>query len=245
MTEPQTRCAQCPLRRTAAFENATHEELAFLQSFKRAERRLDAGQTLIAEGSARGQLYTLLSGWAVRFKSLSDGRRQILNFLLPGDFVGLQERIATVSPVGVETLTDAVFCEFPLDRLWTLYEQHPSLAFDATWLVAHEERIVDDGLLSVGRRTALESVAMLLLQLHKRASTLGLAVDGAVALPVRQHHLADALGLSLVHTHRTLKRLRTLGLAALDDGVLTLPNPRALERLADYYERPAPRRPLL
>jgi CRP-like cAMP-binding protein len=221
------------------------DELEHLQKFKSGERHVDAGDMVIAEGATPGRLYTVLEGWAIRFKTLSDGRRQILNFLLPGDFLGLQERLSDVSPVGVEALTPMRLCSFPLSGLWPLYARFPSLGFDVTWLVAHEESIVDDTLLSVGRRTALESVAMLLLHLHKRATQLDLATDGCVAFPVTQTHIADALGLSLVHVNRTMRRLRQLGLYALDAEGLRLPNPRALARLADWYGTPPRVRPLI
>lgn len=243
-TDP-IRCARCPLRGTGAFQVNSDAEIAAVQNFKQGERQLRAGEAIVREGASGGQLFTLISGWAFRFKSLSDGRRQILNFLLPGDFIGLQERLAEVSPVGVEALLDVRLCAFPFQGLWPLFSQFPSLGFDITWLAAHEEGIVDEGMLTVGRRTATERVAMLLLHLHKRAVAVGMGVDGAVPFPVRQHHIADALGLSLVHTNRTVRKLHRLGLCSIEDGMLRLPNPRALERLADFYERLPPQRPLI
>lgn len=244
-SDTPVRCARCPLRQMHAFHANTAGEIDAIQHFKQGERRVQAGEAIIREGSPGGQLHTLLSGWAFRFKSLSDGRRQILNFLLPGDFIGLQERLADVSPVGVEALVDAQLCSFPMPGLWPLFSRFPSLGFDITWLAAHEEGIVDEGMLTVGRRTATERVAMLMLHLHKRAIAVGLGGDGAVPFPVRQHHIADALGLSLVHTNRTVRKLQRLGLCAIEDGRLRLPNPKALERLADFYERPPPQRPLI
>ena len=244
-TQPVVPCASCPLRRTRAFNANTVDEIAAVQQFKQGERRVPAGEAIIREGAPGGQLMTLLSGWAFRFKSLSDGRRQILNFLLPGDFIGLQERLTDVSAAGVEALVDARLCTFSVQGLWPIFSRFPTLGFDITWLAAHEEGIVDEGMLTVGRRTATERVAMLMLHLHKRAVAVGMGTDGAVRFPVRQHHIADALGLSLVHTNRTVRKLQRLGLCSIADGQLRLPNPKALERLADFYERPPPQRPLI
>ena len=65
----------------------------------------------------------------------------------------------------VEALTDMMLCVFPREKLWDLYTDYPTLAFDVTWLAAREEQILDEHLLSVGRRTAIERIAYLLLHL--------------------------------------------------------------------------------
>ena len=191
------------------------------------------------------RLFTLYSGWAFRYKTLSDGRRQILNFLLPGDLVGLQQEFGDASMHGVEALTDCTLCVFPSDGLWTLFREHPRLGYDITWLSAHEEGHVDDHLLTAGRRNATERVAMLLMHLYRRMERIGLVEDGSVAFPLNQQHIADALGLSLVHTNKTLRRLSALGLHELKNGRLRMLNTRALARIAEYYDRPPRLLPLL
>lgn len=241
---PGVACTACPLRQMAVFKPCAEEELRFLQTFKEAHVTVAAGQPIVWQGQP-ATLSTLFSGWAFRFKSLSDGRRQILNFVLPGDLIGLQDQSHEVSPHGVEALTQVELCRFDTDRLWTLYSRFPKLAYDVTWLAAHEESLVDENLLTVGRRSAAERVAMLMLHLYKRSVALGLGQQGRVPWPVNQQHIADAVGLSLVHTNRTLRKLYRQGLFAVDEGWLYLPDPGALGRLADYYEQPVPRRPLI
>jgi len=94
---------------------------------------------------------------------------------------------------GVETLTDA---------LWEFHRRSPMMGFNVTWLTAHEESMVDDTLLSVGRRSAEERIASMLILLFKRAAALQAdAGAGGVAFPLTQQHIADGLGLSLVHTN--------------------------------------------
>lgn len=244
---PEVPCQLCPLRALPLFIEQSAEELELVQSIKRRELRLGAGQTLMHEGQTDTALYTLLQGWAFRFKTLRDGRRQILTFLLPGDFIGVQQKMADAAAHGVDTLTDAVFCVFQRDALWELHRKSPSMGFNVTWLTAHEESLVDDTLLSVGRRSAEERIAMLLIQLFKRAAAL--QADGGAAgvpFPLTQQHLADGLGLSLVHTNKTLRKLERRGLHHIDEGRLHLRDPKALARLADLYGdgRP-PQRPLV
>jgi CRP-like cAMP-binding protein len=239
-------CRRCPRRASHAFRPVSEAELDFIQRFKRNHREAKAGATLIAEREIHGQLFTLFAGIAFRYMTLSDGRRQILNFLLPGDFVGLQEQLDGESPHGVEALTDVEMCVFDADGLMELYRQHPRLGHDVTWLASHEERILDGNLLSVGRRSAQERVAMLLIHFHKRMQALDMGqADGSVPFPLTQQHIADALGLSLVHTNKTLRRLREMGLVRWQDGRLALPQPRVLQRVADYFEQPVPQRPLI
>ena len=214
-------------------------------NIKRDHLAAPAGAAIVRAGDDSPELYTLYSGWAFRFKMLPDGRRQILNFLLPGDLVGLQAAMFDAALHGIEALTEVQLCVLPRRKVWALFGQLPGLAFDVTWLGAREEGFVDENLTSVGRRNAAERVAALIVTLYKRAKALGLVVDETFAFPLTQQHIADALGLSLVHTNKTLARLRRMGMFARTNGTMTLTNPRVLERVAQYFEEEVPRRPLI
>lgn len=244
-------CQSCRLRQTGAFTPVKPDELAFIETFRTSTTAAKAGATLIYEQRPTGKLFTLYSGWAFRYKTLSDGRRQILNFLLPGDFIGLQQEFADGAMHGIEAVTDVSLCVFKRDGLWDLFRSHPSLGYDVTWMSAREEGFVDDGLLTTGRRNATERVAMLLMHLYRRVERLGLErkdTDGSgssVEFPINQQHIADNLGLSLVHTNKTMRRLHALGLHEIVDGRLRLLNTKALERIADYFDRPPRKVPLL
>ena len=237
-------CKRCELRPKPAFLPVGAEELDVIQDFRQGTRLVPAGGTIVAEHRTSGQLFTLYAGWAFRYKTLSDGRRQILSFLLPGDFIGLQDEFADGHTHGVEAATACTLCVFPRDRLWQVFQRQPKLGYDLTWLAAREEKLVDDNLVTNGRRTAIERVAMLLMHLYRRAERLGMAQDGRIEFPFSQQHLADALGLSLVHTNKTLARLRRLGLHSLEGGQLRILQPAALESLGDYFERPLRPAPL-
>lgn len=207
-------CQECPLRACSAFQPIKPEELAVIDELKQSEIDFDAGTDLIREGDSDSGLFTLLTGWAYRYKTLHDGRRQILNVLLPGDFIGLQQKMDAVASHGVRSLTPVRVCSFRRDAVWALHRDVPSLGYDVTWLAAHGERLVDDNLLNVGQRGALERAAALLLVLHARAAPFdpGDVQQDGIVFPLTQQHLADAMGLSLIHTHRTLRKLQQLGL---------------------------------
>jgi CRP-like cAMP-binding protein len=202
-----TPCEQCPLRRRTNLREFTAEELGFVKQFKVDELRVELGASFLREGAQSEHLYTVLHGWAFRYKMLDDGRRQILNYALPADMLGLQGTLMREMEHSVEALTPLTLCVFPRSKLWELYGHFPSLAFDITWLAAYEERLIDEYLVSLGRRSAVERTAFLLLHLFMRAEDCGLTKDGAIQFPFTQQHLADTLGMSLVHTNKTLKRL--------------------------------------
>jgi len=238
-------CEHCALRTNPAFLPISADELHAIQSFRKGSRVVEAGRTIIDEHRASPQLFTLYSGWAFRYKTLRDGRRQILNFLLPGDFLGLQDEFADGYTHGVEAATTVTLCVFERKDLWAVFHAQPKLGYDITWLAAREEKFVDDNLVTAGRRSATERVAMLLMHLYRRAQRAGMEREGWVEFPFQQQHIADALGLSLVHTNKTLRGLQRLGLYRIDRGWLRILDPLALETLGDYFDRPLRPAPLI
>jgi CRP-like cAMP-binding protein len=238
-------CFECALRRSGAFKPISDMELAFINEMKRDHLVYPAGSEIIAAGADQAELYTLYAGWAIRCKTLPDGRRQILNIILPGDLIGLQGAMFEAAAYSVEAITEVQLCLLPRRKVWSLFENMPELAFDVTWLGSREESIVDENLTSAGQRAAAERIAALIIQLYKRLNMLGLVANGAMPFPLTQQHIADTLGLSLVHTNKSLAKLRKLGMFSQSNGTLLLSNPKALESLAQYFDEEAAQRPLI
>jgi len=247
-TDSKTRgtpCSLCPLRENDCFRDFTEHELEFMKEFKTGELTVSKGATFLREGSNSPHLYTILDGYAFRYKLLEDGRRQILNYLTPGDLLGLQGTLMSEMEHSVEALTDMRLCVFERDRLNELYSNFPGLAYDLTWIAAREERILDEHLLSVGRRTAVERAAYLLAFFTCRIRTIEGDGGRQYTLPITQQHLADTLGLSIVHTNKTLKRLGEKGLIHwLDRGCRVL-NVDGLMEVAKWDPPETKARPFL
>lgn len=235
----------CPLRVSPHFRPFTAEELKFVSTFKRGELVAEAGSTILTEGAHSAQLFTLLSGWAFRYKTLADGRRQILNYLMPGDLIGLQGSIIGEMQHSVETLSPAVLCVFQRDTLPTLFQNHPGLAFDVTWLASREERMLDEHLLSIGRRSALERAAYLVAFIHDRAVRLGVSEGKPLFIPITQQHVADTLGLSIVHTNKTLRRLGEMNLIRWHDRACEVLDAAGLRDIAEWDGLGEGQRPLI
>lgn len=221
------------------------EELKFVSSFKRGELVAEPGSAILTEGAHTAHLFTLLSGWAFRFKTLEDGRRQILNYSLPGDLIGLQGSVLGAMEHSVEALSPAVLCVFQRDRLADLYKNHPGLGFDVTWLASREERMLDENLLSVGRRSALERAAYLIAFLYQRAVAVGISEPKSLLIPISQQHVADTLGLSIVHTNKTLRKLSDKKLIRWHDRACEVLGPAGLMQEASWSGIIEGKRPLI
>ncbi|UJQ95108.1 Crp/Fnr family transcriptional regulator [Mariluticola halotolerans] len=237
-------CRACPLAKFNHFRAFSDEELAFVSGFKTGELVADRGTTVLLEGSDSAHLYTVLDGWGFRFKTLNDGRRQILNYLLPGDLVGLQSSLLGEMQHSVETLTPMTLCVFEREKMPVLFEKHASLGFDVTWIAAREERILDEHLLSIGRRSAIERAAYLLAFLYRRAKMLN-QLNGQNAIPLTQQHIADTLGLSIVHTNKTLRKLADKKMIAWRDRGCAVLDFDGLSEIAGWTEAPSTNRPFI
>jgi CRP-like cAMP-binding protein len=242
---PAIPCQKCPLRKQPLFVPFSDEDLAFMERFKTGELTVAAGTTILMEGSNSPQLYTVFSGMGVRYKTLENGQRQVINFLFPGDFAGLQAGVMGEMKHTVEATTEMMLCVFRREDLWLLFRSQPGRAYDLTWLAAVEEHFLGETIASIGQRSGIQRMAWALLRVYQRLRSVGLGRDGTVPLPFRQQDLADALGLSLVHTNKVLARLRESQLLSWRDGRLSITDTEALAKLAvTEAERPEPR-PLL
>ena len=238
-------CDACPLRQLPAFTPFTAEELRFMRRFKSGELTVEAGTTILMEGSRAPQIHTVLRGMGLRHKTLASGRRQVINFVLPGDFIGLQAGVMGEMQHSVEATTRMTLCVFQRKELWTFFRASAERAFDLTWLTAVEEHFLGEALATVGQRTAMERVAWALVRIQQRGETLGLVDGSGMRMPYKQQDLADALGLSLVHTNKTLAKLRARQIATWTDGHLRVPDLAALAAVADMEIEPVEPRPLI
>lgn len=145
----------------------------------------------------------------------------------------------------VEATSDMVLCVFDRASLWNLFRTEPQRAFDLTWIAAIEEHFLGETVASLGQRTGPERLAWAMARLFIHLSALDLQDGNSVPLPYRQQDLADGLGLSLVHTNKTLGGFKRQGLAYWKDGMLTVPDLARLTTLAGMDPDAEPERPLI
>jgi CRP/FNR family transcriptional regulator len=234
---PAIACVNCPLQTVAGLRPLSARQVDFMQDFKQGELYVAKGAQMLSEGASTPHLYTLLHGIAFRFRTLEDGRRQIVNYIFPGDLIGLQGAMDDPLLYGVEAVTDLRVCVFGRERILELFANHPRLGFDVAWLAAREEGALDGHLLSVGRRNARERIAYLALFLFLRGRATGMAGPTHIDIALTQAQIADTVGLSIVHTNKTLQKLRRAKIIEWTAGRITVSD---LKMAIDYAKYDLP-----
>jgi CRP-like cAMP-binding protein len=207
-------------------------------------RQLGAIQThrpnvrLIAEGDALDRPRLVRSGWACRVRFLADGRRQILNYYLPGDVMGLSLDPDPTALAGYASLTRLMTMDIGALRTLVLEqpEDYPELTAACRKIKMHEEFHLLAQITRIGRQKAYERVAHLLLEFHSRLRQTGLADGMTFQLPLTQEALADGLGLSAVHVNRTFKLLKRKNYVRVERTTVTLLEPDALAQMCGFRE---------
>lgn len=240
-----TRCENCPLHKSPLFADVSLEDRRITQRFKSGELAVERGTPIMMEGSNAPQLYTALRGMGLRYTLLPNGERQVINFIFPGDFIGLQAGVMGKMQHSIEATTAMTLCVFDRSEFFNFFRANPERGFDITWLAAVEEHFLGDALATVGQRSAYEAIAWALVRLFQKGQALGLVSEGRMPLPFRQQDLADALGLSLVHTNKTLTKLRERQAVSWAEGFLHLKDPEALADIAQIDYAPLPKRPFI
>jgi CRP/FNR family transcriptional regulator, anaerobic regulatory protein len=226
------RCEACPLEACPGLHQPNSELRGWIATFRQGEVHFARGEQVFAQGTRLPHLFTVLSGVLMRTRLLEDGRRQIINFMFPGDFIGLQAALDGEMNHSVEALTAVTLCAFARGRFFELAAHQPQLSFDLTWLAAHEEAALEEHIVSLGQRNARERMVALAVFLVQRGMDSGLAPDGVLLLTVTQGQIADMLGLSLVHTNRSLQALRRLGLVDWTLSAIRIPEMDEARRFA-------------
>jgi CRP-like cAMP-binding protein len=226
-----------------AFAPLADDELPVLRDLASGTRTIRRREDLIVEGRSYKSLFLITDGILMRYRILRDGRRQIINLAVPGDFAGMPGCLYHNALYSVRALTEAQVETIPLHKLVRLSDTHPRLSSKILWSFACEAAIYVEHLILVGRRTALERVAHFLLELLYRLQVIGLADESSYRIRLSQEVIGDALGLSLPYVNRILRRLSDDGLVTIREHRFMINDVEALAALADFernYLRPMP-----
>ena len=205
-------------RKLSAFVRLSNSDLSVMSDLFRRRRRFAVGVDMIHQGQTDQTAYVLASGWACSYKILASGSRQIVDFQVPGDFLGLRSMLFRTSDHNVEPITPVQASEVKQKDLLNAFSLTPRLATAVLWAASRDEAMVVEHLVNLGRRTATERMAHFLLEMGVRLRLVGMGDRKGYACPLSQYLLADALGLSAVHVNRVLRELREEGLATFQKG---------------------------
>lgn len=216
---------------------STDEEQTLHKALSERIRTFEARSDILVENEAPDRVYVLVDGWACRYRSLTDGRRQITSFLLPGDLCDshlfalarMDHSIASMSAVTASEVTQDILIE--------LTEASPRLARALWWDMLVGTSIQREWTINLGRRDAAERMAHLFVEMLLRLRSVGRAGNHVFDMPATQGDLADALGITTVHVNRTLQSMRSAGLVALERRRLSILDLDGLKRLAMFDRR--------
>ena len=221
-------------RKLGAFVALSEPELAALAVFHQRRRAFEPGVDLVRQGQLGQLAYILADGWVCSYKLLPNGTRQIVDFQIPGDFLGLRSVLFRTADHNVEAMTKVEVSEVSPNDLIDAFANTPRLATAVLWAASRDEAMVVEHLVDIGRRNALERTAHFLLELGARLKLVGLGTKEGYACPLSQYMLADALGLSAVHINRVLRQLREEGLLTFRSGQVIFDDFERLVELADF-----------
>jgi len=221
-------------RKLGTYVALSEVELLVLENLHKRRRSLDAGKDLFLEGQTGQCAYILAAGWVCSYKILPDGGRQIVDFQIPGDFLGLRSVLLRAADHNVQAVTPIEISEVSANDLLNAFSKTPRLAAAVLWAASRDEAMVVEHLVGLGRRDAAERTAHLLLELGSRMVLAGLGTPAGYPCPLSQYLLSDALGLSAVHINRVLRQLREDGLVTFRKGKVIFDDFDGLVEFADF-----------
>lgn len=188
-------------------------EIAEFRSVRGTCASVHAGTVLCNEGAPADLLFTIYSGWVLKYRHSEDGGRHIVSVALPGDLIGEYADNWSIWQYSVKALTECRVCRINRARLVAFRQSHPHLAEATIRLASADERILLEHLLSVTRRTAHDGIVHLLLEIYYRLRQRMLVADNLeVEVPLTQEHIGDMLGLTTEYVNRRLREINSEGL---------------------------------
>jgi CRP-like cAMP-binding protein len=209
-------------------------DLSSLRDVIETELTVKKRRDLVLDGYQFSKLGFIKQGFAARYKLLRNGKRQIINFLLPGDVVGMPGSFLDRAANSVIAVSDMRLQICPLDAFVALCCRQPKFALALSWLAAQETAIYAEHIINIGRRKPTERLAHLLLEIHSRLAAVDSAEVAAFDMPFTQEMMSDALGLSVPHLNRTLTRLRAEGMIAVHERRVEFIDPKSMALLAQF-----------
>jgi CRP-like cAMP-binding protein len=223
--------------RLQAYTKLSQDDIQAIERLSRQGLRdVGARRDLIREGDQPRSVFLMLAGWACRYKTLPDGRRQIVGLFVPGDICDLNIYILKEMDHNVGAISQIRVAEIGRDDFEQMMTDHPRITQALLWDELVTVAVQREWTLNVGQRTAYERIAHLLCEMFLRLRAVGLTDGNSCHFPLTQVDLADATGLTAVHVNRTLQELRRDGLVELQSKMLTIPDFKALQSAAMFND---------
>lgn len=195
-----------------------------------------ADEVIAREGERLNVCTILLSGIAGRQVVMQDGKRQLTELHVAGDFTDLHSFTLKHLDHDVVALSDCSLAVIPHEHLQEITENFPHLTRVYWFATNLDASIHRQWEVSLARRSALSRMAHLFCELYARLDIVGLVRSGTFDLPLTQEELGETLGLTPVHINRTLQELRRQGYVNFERRVVSVRDLAALKKVAEFDE---------
>jgi len=220
--------------RLGQYVSTARDVAALVRGLNPTQQNFEAGTDIIRAGDSTGTLFVIQSGWAIRYREIDDGRRQILNFMLPGDIFDLQALGDLEADHSVAALDDVEVTVFGARDFLDVLKQSGPVATAFWWSAVQEESILREQIVRIGQLSAKERIGHLLLELQRRLSIVLGVETLSLRLPVTRSDIGDALGLTPVHVSRTISGMKRMGLIEEDRSSLRIINRDKLREMSKF-----------
>lgn len=211
----------------------TDSDRALLKRACANVRRVPAHTELIREGAESGNAHLLLEGFAIGYKVLADGSRQIMAFLVPGDICDLHVRILGYMDHRIVTLVDSDIVDLGPAQI-ELLSANPRINRALWWSTLVDEATLREWLATLGQRPPDQQMAHIFCELLMRLQAVGRADADGFDLPFQPEDLADAMGIGAAHVSETIKCLSALDLIRLEGTRLIISDVRRLREFSGF-----------
>jgi CRP-like cAMP-binding protein len=222
------------IRKLGGFYTVGAELRSDLANLARRRVKLAAGDYLLQAGDRFTGLFIVEDGWMFRVRHMQGGGRQIVSLALPGDFLGFDGLMFERTQFDLTAKTDVILSGLETENFRTMMKRHPGLAEALVWANAHEEALLAERVVSLGRRDATQRLAHVLCEIVARLELIERHKGDVLSLPLTQEDFADVLGISIIHVLRTFKRLAELGAVEYRSRKLVLLDTGKLKRIAGF-----------
>lgn len=221
------------IRKLESFHPLSQDDRALLDRHSRPVREIEAKRDIIREGDTPENVFLILSGFACRYKMIEQGKRQIVAYLVPGDFCDVQVFILQEMDHNIGTISRCHVVDIPRQAILDLTER-PAIARAFWWASLVDAAVLREWLVNIGQRPAEERIAHLLCELLVRLAAVGLVKDNTYTLPITQTDLADTMGMTNVHANRMLTSLREHGLIEIHAKELVVKDVERLKAFSGF-----------
>ncbi len=223
------------IEKLSALATLNEEETNALLALPFTKRHTSANRDVIARGAHPSYLYVVLEGWAGRYNLRPDGSRRITGYMLPGDFCGIHAVCHAPMDHGITALTDCELGQIELHHFEAVASTSPAIV-RALW----QSKLADEAILRtwlLNSTDSLRTLAHLFCEIDARLHPSHEENERSFTLPLTQEQIGDAIGITAVHTNRTVRQLREAGLANMTAGNLHIADVAALRREASFDPR--------